>query len=53
MAPIDAKTVHTKSGNGITNNNAIGIEMCVNKGSNYEETIKNNKNLLQLKVVDT
>lgn len=47
MAPIDARTTHTKSGNGITNNNAIGIEMCVNKGANYEETVKNTIKLIR------
>lgn len=26
---------------GITNSNSIGIEMCINKGSNYQKTINN------------
>lgn len=30
-----------KGKHGITNSNSIGIEMCINKGSNYQKTVNN------------
>lgn len=37
---------------GITNSNSIGIEMCINKGSNYQKTVNNTIKLVYKLIVE-